>query len=212
MALPPPVRRPAPRPAAAERPGRVPALHRAAAAWSQAHGLAYDAVSTSSPPTSTPASNTSRAAPSPDEPTSRRSPSNLEPAIHPHGLGVDTGRLDQHHADVPRGEFLPQRLGHRGDGALGRRDRAGERGRERVPIEPISTIRPRARRNSGSSAWETASCPVTLTSSWRRNCSTGMISSGPNTPIPALFTSPVSPAPPVWQATARRPRRSGRDR
>ena len=60
----------------AERPERVPALHRAAAAWSDAHGLADDTVSTSSPPTSTPASNTSRAAPSPDEPTSRRSPSN----------------------------------------------------------------------------------------------------------------------------------------
>jgi hypothetical protein len=60
----------------AERPERVPALHRNAAAWSDAHGLADDTVSTSSPPTSTPASNTSRAAPSPDEPTSRRSPSN----------------------------------------------------------------------------------------------------------------------------------------
>jgi hypothetical protein len=34
-----------------------------------------------------------------------------------------------------------------------------------VPIEPISTIRPRARRSSGRSAWVIASCPVTLTSS-----------------------------------------------
>ena len=70
-------------------------------------------------------------------------------------------------------------------------------GVNRVPIEPIITIRPRASRSKGKSAWVTASGPVTLTFSWRWNCSIGMISSGPNTPMPALFTSPVSPVPPV---------------
>ena len=44
VALPPSVRRPAPRPAAQERPERVPELHRAAAAWHEQHGFADDAV------------------------------------------------------------------------------------------------------------------------------------------------------------------------
>jgi hypothetical protein len=74
-------------------------------------------------------------------------------------------------------------------------------GVNRVPIEPTSTIRPPAWRSSGRSAWVTASCPVTLTSSWWRNCSMGTISSGPKAPMPALFTSPSRPAWAAWAAT-----------
>src|SRR4029453_18783608 len=45
VALPPPVRRPAPRPPGADAaPERVPELHRAAAAWHEAHGFADDAI------------------------------------------------------------------------------------------------------------------------------------------------------------------------
>ncbi len=36
-------------------------------------------------------------------------------------------------------------------------------GVHRTPIEPIITIRPRARRSSGRKAWVTASCPTVLT-------------------------------------------------
>ena len=44
MALPSPVRRPAPRPPAEEQPGQVAQLHRNAAAWYEEHGLAEDAI------------------------------------------------------------------------------------------------------------------------------------------------------------------------
>ncbi len=60
------------------------------------------------------------------------------------------------------------------------------------PTEPTKTIRPPARRISGSAAWVTATWPTTLTSSWRRSWSSGSASSGPGTPIPALLTTACS--------------------
>jgi hypothetical protein len=52
----------------------------------------------------------------------------------------------------------------------------------RTPIVPTITIRPVARRSSGSIAWVTASWPVTLTSSNRRNASSGTSSDGQASP------------------------------
>ena len=59
------------------------------------------------------------------------------------------------------------------------------------PTEPTKTIRPPALRISGSAACVTATCPTTLTSSWRRSASSGSASSGPGTPMPALLTTRV---------------------
>ena len=48
----------------------------------------------------------------------------------------------------------------------------------RPPIELMKTMRPRATRIAGSIAWVTATWPVTLTSTWRRKSSIGIVSSG----------------------------------
>ena len=58
----------------------------------------------------------------------------------------------------------------------------------------MKTMRPRARRISGSIAWVTATWAVRLTSTWRRKSSIGSVSSGPGTAMPALLTRPSRPA------------------
>ena len=72
----------------------------------------------------------------------------------------------------------------------------------RPPIEPMRTTRPRARRSAGSSAWSTATCPTTFTSSWRRSSSSGTSSSGAAIAMPALSTSPWSSEPTASAAAA----------
>src|SRR2546430_1377205 len=69
----------------------------------------------------------------------------------------------------------------------------------RPPIEPIITIRASAPcpldvRSAGSIAWVTASCPIRLTSIWRRNTSIGMCSSGA-APPGAAPPPPAGPPP-----------------
>ena len=63
----------------------------------------------------------------------------------------------------------------------------------RPPIELMKTIRPRALRISGSIACVTATCAIRLTSSWLRKSSSGIVSSGAITAMPALLTRPSSP-------------------
>src|SRR5438445_205803 len=69
-------------------------------------------------------------------------------------------------------------------------------------IEPMRTTLPRVARSAGIQACVRASCPVRLTSSWRRNSSSGMCSRGPATPMPALLTSPSSRGPTAAAAPA----------
>ena len=64
----------------------------------------------------------------------------------------------------------------------------------RPPIELMKTSRPRARRSAGMKAWVTATWPIRFTSIWRRKSLSGSSSSGPPTPIPALFTRPAKTA------------------
>src|SRR5215210_3301818 len=68
----------------------------------------------------------------------------------------------------------------------------------RPPIELTFTIRPRPARRPGRNAWITAIWPIRLISSWFRKLSIGTCSSGAETAIPALFTSPASGRPPSW--------------
>lgn len=62
----------------------------------------------------------------------------------------------------------------------------------RPPIELMLITRPRARRIAGRRARVTATWPSRLTSSCRRHSSTGTVSTGPLTAIPALLTNAVS--------------------
>ena len=62
---------------------------------------------------------------------------------------------------------------------------------KRPPTELIRTTRPFAARNIGRNAWVTATCPIRLTSIWRRKSSMGRASSGPGIATPALLTSPA---------------------
>ncbi len=78
----------------------------------------------------------------------------------------------------------------------------------RPPIELMKTMRPRASRIDGSSAWVTATCPVRLTSIWRRKSSIGIVSSGLGRLTPALLTRPSSPSPARRRFAPQR-RRSG---
>src|SRR6476469_2665430 len=63
----------------------------------------------------------------------------------------------------------------------------------RPPIELRKTTRPRASRIIGSIACVTATCEIRLTSSCWRRSSSGIVSSGDITAMPALLTSPSSP-------------------
>ncbi len=67
-----------------------------------------------------------------------------------------------------------------------------------VAMRPLSeetnTTRPREERSRGSTAWVTAACPTTFTSSWRRRSSGATSSTGPATTTPALLTTASSAA------------------
>ena len=43
-------------------------------------------------------------------------------------------------------------------------------------------------------AWVVATCPITLTSSWRRRSSSASTSSGPGKPTPGVVDQPIQPA------------------
>ena len=98
------------------------------------------------------------------------------PAPH---VGVGLGGLDQHNADAPRREFHPQRVGHPLERELRGVVRARSSGSRRGPlIDETNTILPLEARNRGRTAWVTAACPTTLTSSWRRSSEAGSPRSG----------------------------------
>ncbi len=67
----------------------------------------------------------------------------------------------------------------------------------RSTIEPMNTMRPSARRRSGISGWVNATWPKKSTSNDARNESSGIVSSGPGIPIPAMLASASSPATPT---------------
>lgn len=64
------------------------------------------------------------------------------------------------------------------------------------------TIRPVPARSSGRKPWTICTWPITLMSSCLRICSMGTHSSGAVTAMPALLTSPHSPAPPSSPVTS----------
>ena len=71
----------------------------------------------------------------------------------------------------------------------------------RPPIEAMKTIVPGALRISGRNAWVTAIWPTRFTSSTLRKTSRSMVSIGPPSPTPALFTSPTMPSLPTARCT-----------
>lgn len=70
-------------------------------------------------------------------------------------------------------------------------------------MRPFGPFSEASEPSSGPKAWVAMTGPMTLTSICRRNCSTGISSTGPATAMPALLTRPASVSPLIATRTSR---------
>jgi hypothetical protein len=122
------------------------------------------------------------------------------PALVPDRRG-DAARLHDGDVDAPRRQLEAKRIRDRLQRELRCAVGADERRAIRPPIEPMLMMRPFDARSIGRNACVTATWSTTLTSSWRRSSAISTNSSGPPTPMPALFTSPRSLPSPICAST-----------